>query len=233
MIMGIDGTTITTYLNSSEVLNDKNLLKKISSCYKFVYNGEPWNENWTNESAEAEIHQNLLPSNDREPLLSLMMQDEQVIGMFLVILASKDGIKLSDMPFNLNDNEKQIGVDSIKFWLDLNKHPKTMILKETAILKEHRIAGAIPPASLLMKPLVSEAAKRSYKILIYWTAPTSTAYTHGLRFGWHPIHFFPDKNRVILKGNVKNYDEILNDILAGDRKIFTKMNQNKKIYTCN
>jgi hypothetical protein len=232
VIMKENEMAVKTFLTASDVLEDESLLQKISLCYKCVYNGEPWNENWTDESAKAEIIQNLMPTKDREPLLSLMLLDNQVIGMFIIILAKKDGIKINDMPFNLNDEEKKIGVESIKFWLALNKHTETMILKETAILKEYRVTGTIPPASLLMKPLISEAAKRAYKTLIYWTAPTSTAYTHGLRFGWHPIHFFPEKNRVILKGNVKDYNDILDGIFAGDRKTFAKMNQNKKNYMC-
>lgn len=227
-----DGMKVKIIFNTGVKGLGKDEVDSLINCYADVYN-ESWpDETWDYETARKTVLESLAVTKSRKPILAILKKDNKVVGFSWIILTSKDSINSSDLPFNLSQEEIAESLRVIKLWNQLAKKDKVVILKETGIRKECRIIKRRHAGSLLHEPIFQHAAQEGFKVLFYWTSFESPAYSQGINAGWHPIIFFPQKNRVIIKGDVTTFVEQLKLINSGDREIFSTMRKNKKLYYC-
>lgn len=223
---------LESFMDTSKVIANKKLVRNIASCYKEIFNSPPWRESWTQKSAETQIKETLKPRSDRTPLLTLLFEEKRVIGFLWIILTTAESITLNDMPYDLSNEEKQIGLKTTRYWLEKNHHKKIVIFREVGLLEEYRRINEFRVASYMIPPIIKEAYRRKYKLLFYWTKMNNAVYEIGLGFGWHPIHFYPDHNIVILKGGISNFIYCLEGIQQDSREVFSKMEEARRIYQC-
>lgn len=209
-----------------------NKLIKLAQCYKEVFN-YAWQEEWTIDSALEELKRGLAISEKRLPLLSFIKQDNEIHGFALAILSSVDEICCDDMPFNLCKQKKEEGVKVVKYWCQLANHDKVLIFRELGVKKEYQIWQGTHMGSILNLQIARAAKNAGYKVLIYWTDASKTnVFIQCLGLCWHPIHFFVDEQRVIMKGDVDSLIEYSQGFINKDRIIFRRMSENKKVYLC-
>jgi hypothetical protein len=209
----------------------KNFLEDTARCYQIVFN-HFWQEQWTLESARDEIKRSLREINNRRPIISLLTRNGEVKGFAWIIMTDLDGLGEDDMPFDLSESKKKQGLEATKYWLRKAGHNRVVIFREIGILKDYFFSEKKHNASRLSLPIIKTAYEEGYRALIYWSDPDNSSFQQGIGFGWHPIHYFPEENRAILKGGLIDLTICLEGILNRDKQILKLMKENKKKYYC-
>jgi hypothetical protein len=213
----------------NQIPEDK--MVKLANCYKNIFNTF-WNEKWTNSSAREEIESSLSLTTARKPLLSLAVNNDNIVGFAWIILTDKDNIDLNDMPFGADIDERMIGVETVRYFLKLANTKKVVVFREIGIEKEFQFFKGRHMAANLTLPIIEQAIKEGYKILFYWTNPGNSSFKQGLGFNWHPIHFFYKCDRVIMKGGLNELKFYLSGLYNKDRRVIKEMAENRKSYFC-
>jgi hypothetical protein len=222
---------IKTYVDKEVAGLSPDVLYSIAACYKEVFN-QFWLEEWTDESAYAEIKKSLVFKKNRKTILVLAYLNSQIIGFSWLKMTSADYIKRDDMPFILSEKQKVAGIEVIKYWLKIAKQEKVLLWSEMGIKKEYQIIKKQHTASRLMMASVKVALENDYNTLFYWTNSRSATFKSCIKIGWHPIHFYPNEDRIIMKGSAKSMLEFTQRVIKRDPEIFKIMQINTKQYFC-
>ncbi len=204
----------------------------LARCYMEIFNEDIWNENWTMEKAVKEIKEGLKIKKGRKPLVSFLFYQGRIIGFAWIILIDKKFLTLKDMPIGMSLQKKKQGLKTVQYWLDLANQEKLAVYKELGVLKSFRNNIRSHIASELTLPLFDTALKQDHRCLICWTSSLSSSFKRSVRFGWHPICFFQQEDRIIFKGDIRVSIKYLNGILNRDKEVFLEMKENEKTYYC-
>lgn len=204
----------------------------IATCYSEIFSEDFWGEKWSVESAMTEVGNGLKTDEKRRPQLSLLLDENSIVGFAWVVLTDKDSLNLEDMPINLSQSKKHQALTTVQYWLDLACRDKVIIFKEIGILKTYRYRVDAHSASEMTLPLFNEAVSKGHHCVICWTSPGSSSFKRSIRFGWHPICIFHQENRVIFKGDIRKSIRYIKGIMNRDKNAFTEMKENEKAYFC-
>ena len=174
------------------------------------------------------MKRSLKAGEDRQPLLSLLFNKNELCGFAWIILTTVAHISIDDMPFNLDDQEKIQGLEVTKTWFNKIDIKKIVIFREVGVLKKYQVVKGEQLAPRLTLPIIKAADSKNYESLFYWTNPNNTVYRYGIGFGWRPIYFFPNSERVILAGSVPALVYYINGLINKDRKVFVEMRKRIK-----
>lgn len=225
-----NGLSIRIFEKTDGIAGDKKMLHGLSACYCETFN-ESWQEDWTMNQALKNISQNLLKSENRRPLLSLLLDQEKIIGFSWVILTHAENILFDDLPFGADKYEKGSALSSINKWLKLIGRKKILAYKELGILKKYRNTSSRHLASLLSLPLLKKAYSSGYKTAFQWTSASSPAFKLSLGCKCHPIYIF-NNGYILFAGSTKSYIRLLEGINEKNKTIFRELRQNKKDFFC-
>jgi hypothetical protein len=215
-----------------ENILDKADIKSLADCYVKIFNVS-WQEDWTLETATEILKKDLYLPSTRMPLLSILKDQNNVIGFAWMVVCQASEFSIDDMPYDLPSDEKERGVKAVAYWARMAGHSLIGVFKELGAYPDFQYIKKRHTASLLSLPIFNIARRMGCKTFFYWTSAGNPTYKHGLGFEWHPIHFFPDWERVILKGSIENSIYYLNGILKRNVAILKKIKRNRHNYFCN
>jgi hypothetical protein len=204
--------------------------ESLVECYAKVFNESFPEEKWTFTSAKKYINESFKISRERKLALTLVKNQDSVVGFSWINITDPHHILPIDLPNNLDKKEIDYAIEVITSWSEMSGHERIVIFRETAILKEFRIINKRHTSSALHIPLYEYAQKEGCTILFYWTNYFGSGFKLGIQVGWHPIIFFPKKNRVIIKGGVENCLKYLAGISGKEKWVFEAMRKNTQDY---
>lgn len=147
-------------------------LGSLAECYRDVFN-ESWGENWTRNSALAEIKSCLEPNPERVPILSLLFKSEKVIGFCWGFVVDTECLRGQSSPFSSSTLKRHESIDIAKYWLDMvGKKDKFVTMRELGVIKEYRQ----DKAPFLSLPLFEKAKDLDCEVIFVRTKLSSKAF---------------------------------------------------------
>lgn len=208
----------------------KSTLHSMADCYAEVFN-ESWGEDWTHESALAEI-QKVIHCDERYlPVMTLLFKDERVVGFSWGFVMDTESLTDDSAPFSNSPVKRHESLEVVRYWLDaVSKHNRLVSIRELGVLKEYRQ----DKTPFLTLPIFEKAKSMDCNVAFLRTKITSKAFKWSLGLGFVPLQLFMVDGLLLMKGSVKYAVDILNGSIDEGKKRRTQVELigNIKRYLC-
>lgn len=208
----------------------RSTLLSIAECYAEVFN-ESWGENWTPESALAEINSVIKCDSRYIPAMTLLFREEKVVGFSWGFIMDTNSLTLDSAPFSSSPLKRHESIEVVRYWVDtVSKQNKLISIRELGVLKEYR-QDKTPYLTL---PIFQKAKSMDCNVAFLRTKITSKAFKWSLGMGFVPLQLFMVDGLLLMKGSVKYAIDIVSGSIDESRKRKTQVELigNIKRYLC-
>jgi hypothetical protein len=177
----------------------KSTLISAAQCYAEVFN-ESWGEDWTLDTALAEIRSFINCDPRYLPVMSLLFREEQVIGFSWGFIMETDTLTEESAPFSCSALKRHESVEVARYWLDtVSKKDRLISIRELGVIKEFRQ----DKTPYLTIPLFEKAKSVDCCVAFFRTKISSKAFKWSLGVGFVPLQLFMVNELLLMKGSVK------------------------------
>ena len=208
----------------------RSTLLSAARCYAEVFN-ESWGENWTQESALAEINSFINCDPRYMPVMSLLFQDERVIGFSWGFIMDAASLTAESAPFSCSALKRHESIEIARYWMDaVSKHHKLLSIRELGVIKEFRQEKG----PYLTMPIFEKAKSVDCNVAFFRTKISSKAFKWSLGVGFVPLQLFMVDGLLLMKGSIKYALNLLHRSLDDSerRKSQAEIIGNIKRYLC-
>jgi hypothetical protein len=208
----------------------RSTLMSLARCYANVFN-ESWGEDWTTESALAEIESCINCDPDYLPIMSLLFHEDEVVGFSWGFIMDSSTLIDGSAPFSQSGLKRHESVQVAKYWMDhISNCDKLISIRELGVFKEYRN----DKTPFLCLPIFNKAETQGCKVAFLRTKVTSKAFKLSLGIGLVPIQLFMVDGLLLMHGSVKYAAEIFSGMIDAAKKRRTQQNMfsNIKRYLC-
>ena len=177
----------------------RSTLISAAQCYAEVFN-ESWGENWTQESALAEIRGFINCDPEYLPMMSLLFHEERVVGFSWGFIMDAESLTDDSSPFSASALKRHESVKVARYWLDsVSKQSKLISIRELGVIKEFRQEKT----PYLTIPIFEKAKAVDCNVAFFRTRISSKAFKWSLGVGFVPLQLFMIDGLLLMKGSVK------------------------------
>ncbi len=208
----------------------RSTLISAAQCYAEVFN-ESWGENWTQESALAEIRGFINCDPEYLPMMSLLFHEERVVGFSWGFIMDAESLTDDSSPFSASALKRHESVKVARYWLDsVSKQSKLISIRELGVIKEFRQEKT----PYLTIPIFEKAKAVDCNVAFFRTRISSKAFKWSLGVGFVPLQLFMIDGLLLMKGSVKYAMSLLYGSIntAERRKSQVEIIGNIKRYLC-
>lgn len=205
-------------------------LASLAQCYAQVFN-ESWGEDWTQESALAEIRKCIHCDGDYTPLMSILFNKDKVVGFSWGFVMDAGSLSDESAPFSSSGLKRHESVQVARYWVtEVAKIKKLISIRELGVLKEYRQ----DKTPFLCLPIFERAKAMGCNVAFLRTKVTSKAFKWSLGIGFIPIQLFMIDGLLLMHGSVKYATDIFNGLIdsVSKRQSQQKVVTNIKKYLC-
>ena len=209
----------------------RSTLNSLARCYAEVFN-ESWGEDWTFETAMAEVNKCITAPPGYTPIISLLFREEEVVGFCWAFVMETDSLTEDSAPFSSSNFKRHESVNVAKYWLaSVGRQSRLISMRELGVLKQYRQ----DKAPYLNIPIFERAKCMDCNMAFLRTKITSRVFKWGLGVGFIPLQLFMVDDLLLMKGNVKYALNLLYSSIdeAQKRKSQQEIISNIKRYLCN
>ena len=189
-------------------------LISLAECYAEVFN-ESWGEDWTAESALAEIQSCIYCNEDYLPVISLLFREDRVVGFSWAFIMDTQSLTDDSAPFSSSNLKRHESVEVARYWLDaVSKKNRLVSILELGVLKEYR-QDKTPYLTL---PIFEKAVAADCGVAFFRTKISSKAFKWSLGVGFVPLKLFMVDGLLLMKGSVKYAMSLLYGSVDQDKK---------------
>jgi hypothetical protein len=208
----------------------RSTLMSAARCYAEVFN-ESWGEDWTLESALAEINNFINCDSRYTPVMSLLFNDDRVVGFSWGFVMDSESLTMDSAPFSNSPLKRHESIEVVRYWVDkVSKQNRLLSIRELGVLKEFRQ----DKTPFLMLPIFQKAKDLDCNVAFLRTKITSKAFKWSLGIGFVPLQLFMVDGLLLMKGSIKYATEIFAGSIdeARKRKTQVELIGNIKRYLC-
>jgi hypothetical protein len=177
----------------------RSTLLSAAQCYAEVFN-ESWGEDWTQESALAEIRGFINCDPQYTPVMSLLFNEERVVGFSWGFIMDAESLTDDSAPFSASALKRHESVEVARYWLDaVSKQSKLISIRELGVIKEFRQ----DKTPYLTIPIFEKAKEVECNVAFFRTKISSKAFKWSLGVGFVPLQLFMVDGLLLMKGSVK------------------------------
>lgn len=197
----------------------RSTLLSAAQCYAEVFN-ESWGEDWTVESALAEINGFINCDPRYTPVMSLLFNEDRVIGFSWGFIMDTDALTSDSAPFSNSPLKRHECIEVARYWVDkVSKQQRLISIRELGVLKEFRQ----DKTPFLMLPIFQKAKDMECNVAFLRTKITSKAFKWSLGIGFVPLQLLMVDGLLLMKGSVKYAFEIFAGSIDETRKRKTQV----------
>jgi hypothetical protein len=196
-------------------------LNSMADCYAEVFN-ESWGEDWTHESALAEITKVVNCDSRYMPVMTVLFREERVVGFSWGFIMDANSLTDDSAPFSNSPVKRHESLEVVRYWLDaVSKHKRLVSIRQDK-------------TPFLTLPIFEKARSMECNVAFLRTKISSKAFKWSLGLGFVPLQLFMVDGLLLMKGSVKYACDILNGSIDETRKRRTQVELigNIKRYLC-
>jgi len=183
----------------------REILNSAARCYADVFN-ESWGEDWTLESALAEIRRFINCDSNYTPVMTLLFREERVVGFSWGFMMDRDSLTDDSAPFSYSPTKRHESLEIARYWLDQVGNKRQLIsIRELGVLKDYR-QNKTPYLTI---PLFERAKSVGCTVAFFRTKLSSQAFRWSLGVGFVPLELFRVDGLLLMKGSVKYAMDLL------------------------
>jgi hypothetical protein len=205
-------------------------LHSLADCYAEVFN-ESWGEDWTHESAFAEIKKVINCDSRYTPVMTILFREERVVGFSWGFVMDTAALTDDSAPFSNSPVKRHESLEVVRYWLDaVSKQDRLLSIRELGVLKEYRQ----DKTPFLTLPVFEKGLSMGANVAFLRTKITSKAFKWSLGLGLVPLQLFMVDGLLLMKGSIKYAVNILSGSIDETRKRKTQVELigNIKRYLC-